>query len=295
MTISKFLVFFLAFAFTATLAGCTGIVRVPQPAQAPAPQKNPTELAQAAVAALFIDFDPEAAGELLAPDYIQHNPGVPTGAEPVLQFIPALKESGLAIETHRVFADGDLVVMHSTYTNAQAFGAPTLVGFDVFRIADGKVAEHWDNLQAIAGPNASGRTMTDGPTEVTDLDQTEANKAFVAEFAQAVLIEGDFSRIADFIIGGDAYMQHNPLFGDGLSALGAAFEELAAQGNALRYTKVHKIIGAGNFVLMMSEGTLGETPTAYYDLFRIENGLIVEHWDVIQEIPATMAHDNGKF
>ena len=277
MTISKFLVFFLAFAFTATLAGCTGIVRVPQPAQAPAPQKNPTELAQAAVAALFIDFDPEAAGELLAPDYIQHNPGVPTGAEPVLQFIPALKESGLAIETHRVFADGDLVVMHSTYTNAQAFGAPTLVGFDVFRIADGKVAEHWDNLQALAGPNASGRTMTDGPTEVTDLDQTEANKAFVAEFAQAVLIEGDFSRIADFIIGGDA------------------FEELAAQGNALRYTKVHKIIGAGNFVLMMSEGTLGETPTAYYDLFRIENGLIVEHWDVIQEIPATMAHDNGKF
>ena len=90
-------------------------------------------------------------------------------------------------------------------------------------------------------------------------------------------------------------MQHNPLFGDGLPALGAAFEELATQGNAIRYTKVHKIIGAGNFVLMMSEGTLGETPTAYYDLLRLENGKIVEHWDVISEIPATMAHTNGKF
>ena len=258
-------------------------------------QKNPTELALGFLAAAFTDFDPNAASEILAPDYIQHNPGVPTGAEPVIQFIPALKDTGIAVETHRVFADGDLVVTHSTYDNAQAFGAPTLVGIDVFRIENGKLAEHWDNLQPPAPPNASGRTMTDGPTEVTDLDQTEANKALVAEFAQAVLIEGDFSRIADFVIGGDAYMQHNPLFGDGLPALGAAFEELAAQGNAIRYTKVHKIIGAGNFVLMMSEGTLGETPTAYYDLLRLENGLIVEHWDVIQEIPATMAHDNGKF
>lgn len=45
----------------------------------------------------------------------------------------------------------------------------------------------------------------------------------------------------------------------------------------------------------MSEGTFGEAPTAYYDLLRVENGLIVEHWDVIQEIPAQMAHDNGMF
>lgn len=83
------------------------------------------------------------------------------------------------------------------------FGAPTLVAFDVFRIEDGKVAEHRDNLQPPAEANASGRTLTDGPVEVTDLDQTEANKALVAEFAQTVLIGGDFGRITDFIIGGD--------------------------------------------------------------------------------------------
>ena len=44
-------------------------------------QKNPTELALGFLAAAFTDFDPDAAGEILAPDYIQHNPGVPTGAE----------------------------------------------------------------------------------------------------------------------------------------------------------------------------------------------------------------------
>lgn len=256
---------------------------------------TPTELVLAGFAALFTDFDVEALPDLFAEDYIQHNPGVPTGLAPVMGVLPAIEASGLRVTTHRVFADGDLVVLHSTYENAQFFGAPTLVGFDVFRVADGKIVEHWDNLQPPAAPNASGRTMTDGPTEVTDHDRTEANKALVAEFAQVVLIEGDFARITDFIIGGEAYAQHNPLFGDGLTALVAAFDELAQQGNAIRYTTVHQVLGEGNFVLMMAEGTFGTTPTAYYDLFRLEEGMIVEHWDVIAEIPAEMAHSNGKF
>ncbi|MFN3257042.1 MAG: nuclear transport factor 2 family protein [Ilumatobacter sp.] len=252
-----------------------------------------TELATATLAALFIDFDPDAAAELLAPDYIQHNTGVPTGAAPVLEFIPALEESGISVTTHRVFTDGDLVVFHNTYENAELFGAPTLVAFDVFRIENGKVAEHWDNLQPPAEPNASGRTLTDGPTEVTDLDQTEANKALVAEFTQAVLIDGDFDRITEFMA--PDLIQHNPWWGDGLEALGAGFAAQAEQGNALRYDTVHQIIGQGNFVLFMSEGALGDTPTAYYDLLRLDDGKIVEHWDVISEIPAEMAHDNGKF
>ena len=254
-----------------------------------------TELASAALASLFTDFDQEAAASLLAPDYIQHNPGVPTGAAPVLGLIPDLEASGISVTRHRVITDGDLVVMHNTYDNAQAFGAPTLVAFDIFRVDSGKVVEHWDNLQAPAPANASGRTLTDGPTEVTDLDKTEANKALVTEFAQTVLIGGAFDQIGEYIIGGDAYLQHNPFFGDGLRALGEGFARLAEEGNTIVYDEVHQVIGQGNFVLLMSEGLFGDAPTAYYDLFRLEDGKIVEHWDVIQEIPAEMAHDNGKF
>ena len=290
---------FLAAPILAALLVAGGVVTAsshstPTTPEGAAPM-TPNELVLAGFAALFTDFDVEALPDLFAEDYIQHNPGVPTGLAPVMGVLPAIEASGLRVTTHRVFADGDLVVLHSTYENAQFFGAPTLVGFDVFRVADGKIVEHWDNLQPPAAPNASGRTMTDGPTEVTDLDRTEANKARVAEFAQAVLIEGDFARITDFIVGGEAYAQHNPLFGDGITALGAAFDELAQQGNAIRYSTVHQVLGEGNFVLMMAEGTFGTTPTAYYDLFRLEDGMIVEHWDVIQEIPEEMAHTNGKF
>jgi predicted SnoaL-like aldol condensation-catalyzing enzyme len=248
----------------------------------------------AAAKAIFTDFDEQATAALLAEDYIQHNPGVPTGAATILGFLPGLKASGISSTIHRVIAEDDIVVIHNTYENAQAFGAPTLVGFDVFRVQDGKVGEHWDNLMAPTSPNPSGRTLTDGPTEVTDLDKTAANKALVSEFANVILLNGNFSRVTEFV-STDDYRQHNPLIGDGLAALGEAFAALAAQGQAISYSKIHRIVAEGNFVFVMAEGTQGETPTAYFDLFRVADGLIVEHWDIIAAIPSEMAHANGKF
>ncbi|MGP6088172.1 nuclear transport factor 2 family protein [Antarctobacter jejuensis] len=255
---------------------------------------TPKELVLSAFAALFTDHDPQLAADLLAPDYIQHNPAVPTGAAPILGFIPALKDSGLTPTTHRVLAEGDLVVMHSTYENATLFGAETLVGFDVFRVQDGRVVEHWDNLQPLAGPNPSGHGMTDGATEVTDLDKTAENKALVQDFVRTVLVGGDASRITDFI-STQTYIQHNPQIGDGLDGLGTALSAMAEQGVTMTYTRTPLVVAEGNFVFTASEGILGQTLTAFFDLFRVDAGKIVEHWDVIAPIPADFAHENGKF
>lgn len=255
---------------------------------------TPTEIVLAAVAAIFTTFNPQAAGDLLDEGYIQHNPAVPTGAAPILGFIPALEESGIAVTTHRVIAEGDLVVLHNTYENAAALGGETLVGFDVFRVEDGKVVEHWDNLQAPAGPNPSGRTLTDGATEITDLDKTAENRALVTTFLDTVLIGGDVSRVADFI-STETYIQHNPNIADGLDGLGTALAALAEQGIAMIYTETHLVVAEGNFVFTASEGTFGGEPTAFFDLFRVDDGKIVEHWDVIAPIPTSFAHENGKF
>ena len=83
---------------------------------------TPTEIVLNAVAAIFTSFDPQAAEQLLAPDYIQHSVAVPTGAAPILGFIPALKDSGITVTTHRVIAERDLVVLHNTYDNAALLG-----------------------------------------------------------------------------------------------------------------------------------------------------------------------------
>ncbi len=255
---------------------------------------TPKEIVLEAVAAIFINFDPSAAVQLLTPGYIQHNPAVPTGAAPILGFLPGLKESGIEVETHRVISEGDMVVLHTTYNNAQAFGADTLVGFDVFRVEDGKVAEHWDNLTPITAPNPSGHTQTDGPTEITDLDKTAENKALVTDFVETILKGGEVDRITDFL-STETYIQHNSHIADGLDGLGAALAEMADQGIQMVYTDIRLVVAEGDFVFTASEGSFADKPTAFYDLFRVKDGKIVEHWDVIADIPSEMAHDNGKF
>jgi predicted SnoaL-like aldol condensation-catalyzing enzyme len=255
---------------------------------------TPRTLALAAVRAIFTDFDEAAASKLLATDYRQHNVGVPTGADPILGFIPALKESGIKTTIHRVLAEDNLVVLHVTYENAQAFGGDTLVAFDVFRVENGQVAEHWDNLQPIVSQTASGHSMTDGPTEITDLDKTAENKALIQSFVHDVLQGHAPELVADYISASN-YTQHNPLVADGLDGLGAAMTAFAEAGQAMYYARTPLIVAEGNFVFTASEGALGETPTAFFDLFRIEAGKIVEHWDTLSTIPNEMPHTNGKF
>jgi predicted SnoaL-like aldol condensation-catalyzing enzyme len=96
---------------------------------------------------------------------------------------------------------------------------------------------------------------------------------------------------------GDRYLQHNPQIGDGLSGLGAALEAMAKEGITMKYDRIHRVLGEGNFVLVVSEGEFAGRPVAFYDLFRVEAGRIAEHWDTIEPIPARpeWKNDNGKF
>ncbi|MEO0495698.1 MAG: nuclear transport factor 2 family protein [Actinomycetota bacterium] len=257
---------------------------------------TPTDTVNALVTALFRGFDVDAAAPYLAPDYIQHNPAIPDRAEGLLSLLPAAEESGLTVETHRVIAEGELVVLHNTFRNAHLFGAETLVSFDVFRVRDGKAVEHWDNLQAPPATTASGRSMTDGPTTPTDLDRTAENKALVAGFIDEVFIGGRLEVAADYITAEPgAYHQHNPLVPDGLDAVGAAFAALAEAGQGFTFHTRHQTVAQGDLVFTMTEGHMGEVPTAFFDLWRVADGKIVEHWDVIESIPADMVHGNGKF
>lgn len=239
--------------------------------------------------ALFKNFSESEMRAFYTQDYIQHNPYVPTGLDAVIGLLNPLKESGFGYTTHRIIEDEDLLLTHTTYTNAQAFGAPTVVAFDIWRIEDGKIAEHWDAIIPKYEETASGRTQTDGSTEITDLHKTEENKKLVEAFVKEVLIGQDFSKMGNYIKNGH-YDQHNPLVKDGPKALQ---DVIVVSG--LKNNKIHRVIGEGNFVLTQCEGTWNGKPQAIYDFFRVDNGAIVEHWDVIQEIPSKLAHENGMF
>jgi predicted SnoaL-like aldol condensation-catalyzing enzyme len=236
--------------------------------------------------------DPKPAAVVNPKKYIQHNLAVGDGIEGFVAVLKLLPKDSAKVKTVRVFQDGDIVFAHTEYD----FFGPK-IGFDVFRFEDGKIVEHWDNLQETPkAKNPSGRTMTDGPAEVKDLDKTEANMNLVRAFVDDVLVNGKQDKLAGYFAG-DNYLQHNPQIGDGLAGLGKALEAMAKAGVTMKYDKVHKVLGEGNFVLVMSEGKLGGKHVAFYDLFRVEGGKIAEHWDTIEPIPEKKdwKNSNGKF
>lgn len=227
----------------------------------------------------------------VAEDYIQHNPRVPDRREGLLTFIEGLQdlEGGIEINPVRVLQDGDLVAVHSD----ARFGTDHFVVFDLFRFEGGLAAEHWDTVQPRPATTVSGRTMIDGPTEIADYDQTEANRTLVVECYRRALIEGQVSAAGDYL--GDDYHQHNPQIADGLEGFTAFFNHIQENQIPFSITTTHRSIAEGNFVLLHSEGRIGGTPHAFFDLFRVSNGKIVEHWDVVQAVLKDMAHDNGMF
>ncbi|MCF2874509.1 MULTISPECIES: nuclear transport factor 2 family protein [unclassified Tenacibaculum] len=256
--------------------------------------ENLKGIAQKAQEAFFKDYSVDGVKKYFAKNYIQHNPHVPTGIEPVLGFLPVLKEGKTTYTTHRILQDGDFIVFHNSYHNAEPFGGKEVVAFDVWRMENGKVAEHWDNITVKVDNTASGRSQVDGETAITDIDKTKENKEIVTNFVNDVLFGKAPQKITEYV-SSEEYLQHNPMVKDDLTGLNEAIEYLTSQNNMFKYQKLHKVLGEGNFILTMSEGEWNGKSQAFYDLFRLKDGKIVEHWDVIQEIPSEMAHKNGKF
>ena len=244
----------------------------------------------------FASGDTETARELLDENYIQHNLAYGTGADAFIGSVEYLASADVktTVNNIRAFEDGDKVFMQTIYNFA---GAGEQVAFDIFRFDEnGKIAEHWDNLAALAEPNPSGHTQTDGTMDVTDLDKTEENRELVKKFLYDVMQGNNLDKTPDYF-DGDNYIQHNSGIADGVSGLNAALGALAEQGISMVYDEVHMVLAEGNFVLAVSEGTFGGTPTSYYDLWRVENGKIAEHWDVMETIAdqSTWQNQNGKF
>lgn len=239
--------------------------------------------------------DTAIAKEVLAEGYIQHDLAYGTGRDAFIQSVEYLASAPVktTVKNIRAYKDGDYVVLHNVYNFA---GSGEQVAFDIFRLENGKIVEHWDNLATLTQANPSGRSQTDGPTEITDLDKTEENKALCEQFVKDILMGQNPEKLTSYF-DGDTYIQHNSQIADGLSGLGAALGAMAEAGIEMKYDQIHMVLGQGNFVLVVSEGTYGGAHTSYYDLWRVENGKIAEHWDVVETIAdkSTWANENEKF
>lgn len=235
--------------------------------------------------------DPSSVAVVSPDKYIQHNPQTREGGEGLAALFKRLSKTSPRVNIVRAFSDGDFVFAHTEYDFASA-----KIGFEVFRFEDDLAVEHWDNIQERQGPNPSGHSMVDGPTEATNLERTEINREFVHDFVDQVLISGRLEKL-ELYIDGEGFTEHNPRRADGVSAMHEALKNHSEESAAVHYDRNHRILAEGNFVLSVSEGTRGGAHTAFYDLFRVERGRIAEHWDTVEAIAprSEWKNNNGKF
>lgn len=237
--------------------------------------------------ALFNERDTTAIDRYWSASYVEHATVLGAGRD-ALRDVPDQLPAAFRHERPRMFAEGGLVVAHGL---DHGLGPHPTVGCDLWRVADEEIVEHWDAHQPWVENTVSGHSMVGGPTEVTQPHQTAASRKLVEEFAELIMMGKDRSQIARFF-DGDRFIQHNPQIADGVSGLGSAIQTGVW---AAAVTRVHRIVADGEFVFTQGEGVLHERPTVFYDIFRVEQGRLAEHWDVVYPKPAQLPHHNGLF
>ena len=228
--------------------------------------------------------------------YTQHSTGVGDDKEGFMEFFGPFVERNPVrdIRVVRAIEDGQHVFVH-VYQSLND-GEAEWVTADLFDTDENdRMIEHWDVIAPFEGKNPAGRTMVDGPTEVEDLHLTSENKEIVRCFYDDILLNSRFEKITDYI-STDQYLQHAALAKDGIEGLKEHIQRLSDTYGFAKYHKLHKLIGQGNFVVTFGHLQRGDSHFAAFDIFRLQSGKLVEHWDVLEKILAPEEWNNsGKF
>lgn len=235
----------------------------------------------------------EAVTKYTGDRYTQHSTGVRDGIEGFVEFFePFLARNPKRdIQIVRSFEEGQYVFVHA-YQSLND-GEMEWVTTDFFDTDENdKIIEHWDVIGSYSPKNPSGHSSVDGATDITDLDKTQANKQVVHNLIRDVMMRENPANI-DKYISSKTYIQHNPEVPDGLEH----FKALALVDNpSLLYQEIVLMVGEGNFVATLSKATWEGQPYAQVDIFRLEDELIVEHWDNAEPVPPQDEWVNsGKF
>ena len=258
------------------------------------------ELAVVAFDAAFKARDVASLDTYFSPTFIRHNPLAKTDGTTELKALIKGLPASFSYSRHRVFGEGDYVVLHSTYDGLFGAGIKT-VGFDLLKFSDGKIVEHWDCLQVDPGEYANPHTMVDGPSGIdASASSTEATRKMTV--GEGGLIDALFlgnnpgmKQLPEFIA--SEYIQHDPLVPDGISGLMSTFG--TPPFDSVKFIAIQLSVVEGDFAFGRSKMTWNDPsidgsendPAVSCDLFRVKDGIIQEHWDVLQTDPNSRGKD----
>ena len=221
--------------------------------------------------------------ELVGADYVQHDKSVPGGADGQVKQFQDLKAKipGAVATVKRAAADRDLVAVHWHASATPADEATGEAKIDLFRVGNGKLVEHWSITQTVPATTASGNSLFSdqyqyqGGTPALSEEQEEKNHQFAVE-AYRKLSDGDAAVIDTSW--DPRYYQHNPVAPNGTDPLKQFLQQQGGTPpSGSGRTQFGHTLADGDLVWVFSSDHV------VADIFRVVDGKIIEHWDVIAD------------
>ncbi|MEU6510109.1 nuclear transport factor 2 family protein [Streptomyces sp. NPDC046942] len=229
----------------------------------------------------------------------RHRGGLaPTDPEAWRHLVTGLRAADPHLHTivERVIAEDDLVLLH---THAMLEPGSSQAVVDIFRVRDGKIVEHWDVMQQVPESSVNGNDMFSTVSvragHSPDLDASTAeNKQIASALFHEVTVGRDVTAYDRYAAA--PLHQHNPQSPNGIAAAKEQFTSAFAAHPDLSVS-VKRVIADGEYVAFHHHFQISadDRGAAVVDIFRIQDHKVVEHWDVVQPVPATSANDNTMF
>jgi predicted SnoaL-like aldol condensation-catalyzing enzyme len=226
----------------------------------------------------------------VAPDYIQHNPGLTDGAKAAVEALgPKFAQPGARFDVKHVLVDGDLALVH-LFGQATPGTSGAAVA-DIYRLKNGRIVEHWDVLQPVA---AGSDPLAMAPARAAGAGDTARNRRAFGRFIDLLFTKGDVDGAYRQFVAPDL-IQHNSRMGQGRDSAVAAIKGLRSAPGATFI--VQRVLVDGNLAAVHYRGKLSaeDRGAAVVEIFRFDNGRIVEHWDMFQPMPETSRNAHPMF
>jgi predicted SnoaL-like aldol condensation-catalyzing enzyme len=253
--------------------------------------------------ALLGPVDARLLSRYFAPNLIQHEPTVADGRAGVLTWIADLRQQQPAqtLVVKHMIADGDRVFVHAQLTATPADEFSGTNRYDIYRVANGSIVEHWAVSAPAPHRSASGNSAFSDlyvhPAPAPAPAAEELNRALVVSLSERVFAQQQFGIVERFW--SEGYLQHNPYVGNGREALVEVLPYISVPGAPYR---VWLSMAEGDLALACSHNQdPGADPADDYsgaavcDLYRVADLELVEHWDVAQEVPSSSVSGHTMF
>jgi predicted SnoaL-like aldol condensation-catalyzing enzyme len=247
---------------------------------------------------LFNDFNLSVIDKYVGPSYTQHNPTAPNGAAGLRNLVIKLHSlfPHSKSTTVRAVAEGDLVILENHVVSVP--GQKGNADFDIYRVENGHLVEHWDVLQTEPASTVSGNDMLSALSGTScgaaSSAVTARDKDVVVNYLTELTQEHNLDAVDQYV--SPSLYQHDATLADGSAALKTAYASLFASYPNYG-VQIDQVVASGDLVavhahLRNAPSDLGQS-VVY--LYRVEHGEIVEQWDSVQAVPATSANDNTMF